>query len=101
VQSQVGSLFGFMISKERLNGRIIEVLSEELSVDPKNIGIDEKLEDLDFDSVDFIEAVFALEEEFEVEFPSGFEDANFVTLGDLVDLIRVQILKTRPELADD
>jgi acyl carrier protein len=90
-----------MISKERLNGRIIEVLSEELSVDPKNIGIDEKLEDLDFDSVDFIEAVFALEEEFEVEFPSGFEDANFVTLGDLVDLIRVQILKTRPELADD
>ena len=25
--------------------------------------------DLDFDSVDFIEALFALEEEFEVEFP--------------------------------
>ena len=90
-----------MISKERLNGRIIEVLSKELSVDPKNIGIEEKLVDLDFDSVDFIEALFALEEEFEVEFPSGFEDANFVTVGDLVDLIRVQILKTRPELADD
>ena len=57
-----------MISKERLNGRIIEVLSRELSVDSKNIGIDEKLVDLDFDSVDFIEALFALEEEFEVEF---------------------------------
>ena len=90
-----------MFNKERLNGRIIEVLSKELSVDPKNIGIEEKLVDLDFDSVDFIEALFALEEEFEVEFPSGFEDANFVTVGDLVDLIRVQILKTRPELADD
>ena len=90
-----------MFNKERLNGRIIEVLSKELSVDPKNFGIEEKLVDIDCDSVDFIEALFALEEEFEVEFPSGFEDANFVTVGDLVDLIRVQILKTRPELADD
>ena len=101
MQSQAWRLFGVMISKEPLNDRIIKVLCTELSVEPRDISIDDKLMDLNFDSVDFIEAVFALEEEFEVEFPSGFEDANFVTVGDLVNLLRVQILKTRPELADD
>ena len=66
---------------------IRRVLSEQLEIDPEDIELDSDLEvDLNMDSLDGIEALMALEEEFDIEIS---EDAaeKFQTVGDVVDFV--------------
>lgn len=66
--------------------RVSEVLHEQLGVGLDQVKPDSKLdEDLDADSLDTVELVMAIEEEFGIEIPD--EDCEFKTVLDIVEYV--------------
>jgi len=67
--------------------RIVKVVSEELAISEDEITEDASfIDDLGADSLDVVELIMALEEEFDIEIPD--EDAEEIaTVSDAVDYI--------------
>lgn len=70
--------------------KIKGLISEQLGVDEAEIGKDTSFEDLDADSLDIVELVMALEEEFNLEI-SDEEVENIKTVGDVVRYIEAHV----------
>ena len=51
--------------------RLIEIIAQQLTVDEDNVTPDATFEDLGADSLDTVELVMALEEEFDIEIPDS------------------------------
>ena len=67
--------------------KIKEILAEQLSVDPEKITMDSLLEeDLDADSLDAIDIVMSIEDEFRIEVPDEVI-ADMKSVGDIVNFI--------------
>ena len=68
--------------------RLKKVIVEQLGVDESEITLESSfVDDLGADSLDVVELIMALEEEFNVEIPD--EDAEkIVTVGDALDYIK-------------
>jgi acyl carrier protein len=69
--------------------KVREIIADQLGIDEEDIVSDAKfLEDLGADSLDLVELIMALEEEFDLEIPD--EDAEKIsTVGDAVEYIKV------------
>lgn len=70
--------------------RVIQIVAKQLERDPAEIGATTDLEEAGYESLDVIETIFAVEEEFEVDinFNANTEDANALkTVGDLAALV--------------
>ena len=67
--------------------KVVEIIREQLSVEDKEITMETSLmKDLEADSLDAVEIIMALEDEFGVEIPdTGAE--NFKSIGDIVKFI--------------
>lgn len=68
--------------------RVKEIIAKELEVDPKQLNPEAKfIEDLGADSLDIVELVMALEEEFGLDIPD--EDADKLkTVGDAMNYLK-------------
>lgn len=67
--------------------KIKEILAEQLSVDPDKITMDSLLEeDLDADSLDAIDIVMSIEDEFRIEVPDEVI-ADMKSVGDIVNFL--------------
>ncbi|SKA92236.1 acyl carrier protein [Caloramator quimbayensis] len=68
--------------------KVKERISDILGVDSDDITMDSSfIDDLGADSLDIVELIMALEEEFDIEIPD--EDAERIqTVGDVVDYIK-------------
>lgn len=67
--------------------KIKEILAEQLSVDPDKITMNSLLEeDLDADSLDAIDIVMSIEDEFQIEVPDEVI-ADMKSVGDIVNFI--------------
>jgi len=66
-------------------------IAEQLSIDEDDITMDSVfVDDLGADSLDLVELIMALEEEFDMEIPD--EDAEKITIvGDVVDYIKARV----------
>ena len=72
---------------EQIEERVRKILAENLSVPEDDITTESRFqEDLDADSLDLVEAVLALEEEFGVSIPEE-EMEDVKTVGEAVDLV--------------
>ena len=49
--------------------RIIEILAEQAVLEPSDISLDQSLEDLGIDSMGLVEALFSIEESFDIQVP--------------------------------
>ena len=59
-----------MLSKEEITKRVTKIVSEQLGVEESKVTVDSKfMEDLGADSLDTVELVMALEDEFDFEIP--------------------------------
>lgn len=68
--------------------KIAKIISEQLGVDEASISKDTSfVDDLGADSLDVVELVMALEEEFDMEISDG-EAENIKTVGDVLDYIK-------------
>ena len=68
--------------------RLKRVIVEQLGVEENEITLDSSfIDDLGADSLDIVELIMALEEEFDIEIPD--EDAEkILTVGDALDYIK-------------
>jgi acyl carrier protein len=71
---------------------VFELIATQAKVDPATLARDTKLADLNLQSIDVVELVFAIEEKFDIEVPygAGGQDAagiSFQTAGDVVDAV--------------
>lgn len=68
--------------------KIKEILAGQLDADPEDITTDTKIaEELNADSLDVVELLMSIEDEFEVEIPDE-EIENLKTVGDVVEYIQ-------------
>ena len=72
--------------------KIRSIISEQLSIDDVDtITLDTSLtEDLEADSLDAVEVIMALEEEFDIEIPDQ-KIKELVTVGDIVEYLEKNI----------
>ena len=76
---------------EDLESRIIEIIAEQLGMDSAEIESESMyVDDLGADSLDIVELIMALEEEFEVEVPDE-EAEKLLTIQQTVEYIRDKI----------
>lgn len=68
--------------------KVKEIIVEQLGVEEEDVTLESSfIDDLGADSLDIVELIMALEEEFDLEIPD--EDAEKITLvGDVVDYIK-------------
>jgi len=66
--------------------KIKEIISEQLGTKPDVITADMRIEDLDGDSIDAVEIIMGIEDEFGVEFPDDLV-AEFDTIQSIMDYI--------------
>ena len=68
--------------------KVKEIIAKELEVEPKQLSSEAKfIEDLGADSLDIVELVMALEEEFSIDIPD--EDADKLkTVGDAMNYLK-------------
>ncbi|MBL4825691.1 MAG: acyl carrier protein [SAR324 cluster bacterium] len=72
---------------EEIQAKVIKIISEQLGKDESEISLSSNfIEDLDADSLDTVELVMALEEEFEVDIPDEAAE-NITTVQSAVDFI--------------
>lgn len=71
--------------------KIRDIIVEQLSVDGSIITLDTNLaKDLEADSLDAVEIIAAIEEEYDIEIPDE-EAEKFQTVGDLVKYVESQV----------
>lgn len=69
--------------------KIKQIVAENLGVDPKSVTPEAALlDDLGADSLDIIELILFMEDEFDIEIPDETGD-NVKTVQDLVDAVEV------------
>jgi len=71
---------------------VIEVIAKQAKVEPAKVARETELADLNLESLDSIELIFALEEKFDIEIPFNANEANsagisFRTAGDVIDAV--------------
>ena len=75
------------MNMEEIEERVRKILAENLSVSEDDVTVESRFqEDLDADSLDLVEAVLALEEEFGVSIPEE-EMEGVKTVGQAVNLV--------------
>ncbi|MBQ2696017.1 MAG: acyl carrier protein [Clostridia bacterium] len=68
--------------------KIVKIISEQLGVDASSITKETALvDDLGADSLDVVELIMAMEEEFDMEIADGEAD-GIKTVGDILDYIK-------------
>ena len=72
---------------EEVQAKIVQIISEQLGKDESDISMSSNfIEDLDADSLDTVELVMALEEEFEIDIPDEAAE-KITTVQSAVDFI--------------
>ncbi len=72
--------------------KVLELVGEQAGIDPKEVSLNSKFEELNLDSVAIVELVFMLEETFKISIPfEGLDESelkrNFNTVSSLINLL--------------
>lgn len=72
--------------------KVLELVGEQAGIDPKEVSLNSKFEELNLDSVAIVELVFVLEEAFKISIPfEGLDESelkrNFNTVSSLINLL--------------
>ena len=83
---------------------ILEIVAKQAKADAATLTRDTRLADLDLQSIDIVELVFAIEEKFDIEVPYAPSDQNsagisFQTVGEIIDAVDGLVAKQHPDKA--
>ena len=78
---------------ENIEEKVLELVGKQTGMDPKQITLNRKFEDLNLDSVAIVELVFSLEETFDISIPYEELDESelkkhFYTVSSLADHLK-------------
>jgi acyl carrier protein len=83
----INSLEGLQMSTTNIEAKVKSIIADQLGVGEDEIKPESSfIEDLGADSLDIVELVMAMEEEFEVEIPDE-EAENIKTVGDAINYV--------------
>ena len=86
------------MSSEEVFEKVKGIIVEQLGVADTSVTMEASfIDDLGADSLDIVELVMALEEEFDIEIPDT-DAEKVVTVGDVVEYIREKCLKLRTKV---
>jgi acyl carrier protein len=68
---------------------VFDIIADQTTVDRSELRRDAKLEDLQIESLDVVEIIFAIEEKFDIHVPynANEQELQFQTAGDVVDAV--------------
>ena len=76
------------MNQEEIFDKVKEIIVEQLGVTESSVNLDASfIDDLGADSLDIVELIMALEEEFDLEIPDS-DAEKVVTVGDVVEYIK-------------
>ena len=79
------------MSSEEIFDKVKDIIVEQLGVSEDTVNMEASfIDDLGADSLDIVELIMALEEEFDLEIPDG-DAEKIVTVSDVVDYIKENI----------
>ena len=79
------------MSSEEIFDKVKSIIVEQLGVTDTSVTMEASfIDDLGADSLDIVELVMALEEEFDIEIPDA-DAEKVVTVGDVVDYIKENV----------
>ena len=79
------------MSQEEIFEKVKEIIVEQLGVTETSVTLDASfIDDLGADSLDIVELIMALEEEFDTEIPDS-DAEKVVTVGDVIDYIKENV----------
>lgn len=79
------------MSSEEVFDKVKEIIIEQLGVAETSVTMEASfIDDLGADSLDIVELVMAIEEEFKIEIPDA-DAEKVVTVGDVVDYIKENV----------
>lgn len=79
------------MSSEEVFDKVKEIIVEQLGVASDSVTTEASfIDDLGADSLDIVELIMALEEEFDIEIPDS-DAEKVVTVGDVVDYIKENV----------
>jgi acyl carrier protein len=91
IRKQPDDVKGDGMDRSEIEARVKKVLAEQLAVDEAQVVPDARFaEDLNADSLDLVEAVLALEEEWSIEIPEE-EMESVKTVGGAIDLVASKV----------
>ena len=78
---------------DNIEEQVLELIGELAGIDPKEIALFSKFEELNLDSVAIVELIFLLEERFEISIPfEGLDESelkrNFYTVSNLINHLK-------------
>ena len=78
---------------DKIQEQVLELIGKQAGIDPKEISLLSKFEDLNLDSVAIVELIFSLEETFKISIPfEGLEESelkkNFHTDSGLISHLK-------------
>jgi len=78
-----------------LEQKIFDIVVDKTDLTREQLSRDAGINDLEISSLDFVEIVFAVEEEFDIEVPynANTMDSDFKTLGDIIDAVAAEVAK--------
>ncbi len=56
--------------------RVVQIIAEQALMEPSEVSLEHTLEDLSIDSMALVEAIFAIEEEFDIQVPFNANEPN-------------------------
>ena len=56
--------------------RVVQIIAEQALMEPSEVSLEHTLEDLSIDSMALVEAIFAIEEEFDIQVPFTANEPN-------------------------
>lgn len=54
---------------ENVSARVIQIIAEQAVLEPGDVAMEQSLDDLGVDSMGLVEAIFSIEEEFDIQVP--------------------------------
>jgi len=75
--------------------KVIAIVAAQLQRDPAEFSADTNLQEAGFESIDVIETVFALEEEFgiDISFNANDESDSFATVREVANVVEAELAK--------
>ncbi len=68
--------------------KIVEIVANQRRIDASKLSLSDRLEDIEIESIDLVEIIFAIEDEFDVDVPQDRDAMKLDTLQDVVDGIK-------------
>jgi len=73
------------VDTKTVEDKVIEIVAKQRRVDPSTLSLGDRLEDIEIESIDLVEIIFAVEDEFDIDVPQDRDAMKLDTLQDVAD----------------